>query len=507
LEKSPRRNNFLSFRIPSKAKAVDSIRNDIWHVKFNLVEFESRAIRIVASIESPNQQTRIGSGELEMGWKWRNSDAGISIGFHPRILGTPAPVFPGYEIDIEGRIPDGEKPDAVWHHDRAKRMVKDHREIAKLFGNTPSTAFWCLLCVGIQISMALIVCGFPWWVAVIAAYFVGAWMDMNLFTFGHECNHSLVFKNTKWNRLLFTLGTAPMFMSGHHTWWIEHHIHHKDLGATRDFITRRRTIFLLSKPSEVLWMRRGPVYKFLSGLFTPLFMPYAMLMLVMQVLRSILGLTFYAFGLLRGQWVPSDRTMSILADKHLIPGYDRYGIRMWAVIYPLCNLGLTVGLFLIGGWHAVLYLFLSQLFATGFLHPWMMGIILNNSHFHGHSVYQPSASYYGWLNWFTFNFGMHTEHHDLLRIPWSRLPKLRRIASEYYDTLLESPTYFVLAFKYVYGDRENFDNEVYRNSRLFEKNQIDQDEMERSDVSEKISGGTFRKKLSPDSTNKTAGIR
>jgi hypothetical protein len=34
------------------------------------------------------------------------------VGFHPRILGTPTPMFPGYEIDISDRVGDSDKPDA-----------------------------------------------------------------------------------------------------------------------------------------------------------------------------------------------------------------------------------------------------------------------------------------------------------------------------------------------------------------------------------------------------------
>ena len=63
--------------------------------------------------------------------------------FHPRILGSAAPVFPGFEVDILDRVPDSEREDAVWHRERAKAMIKAHPEIKELFGNDRSTAFWC----------------------------------------------------------------------------------------------------------------------------------------------------------------------------------------------------------------------------------------------------------------------------------------------------------------------------------------------------------------------------
>ena len=77
------------------------------------------------------------------------------VGFHPRILGTPTPMFPGYEIDISDRVSDSDKPDAVWHRDRAKNMIRNHPEIKDLFGNTPSTAFWCIAFASAQIALAV----------------------------------------------------------------------------------------------------------------------------------------------------------------------------------------------------------------------------------------------------------------------------------------------------------------------------------------------------------------
>ena len=42
-------------------------------------------------------------------------------------------------------------------------------------------------------------------------------------------------------------------------------------------------------------------------------------------------------------------------------------------------------------------------------------------------------SYYGLLNYFTWNVGYHNEHHDFPYIAWTQLPELRKIAHEFYD--------------------------------------------------------------------------
>jgi sphingolipid delta-4 desaturase len=55
---------------------------------------------------------------------------------------------------------------------------------------------------------------------------------------------------------------------------------------------------------------------------------------------------------------------------------------------------------------------------------------------------QDTFSYYGPLNPFMYNGGYHIEHHDFPKIPYRNLPVLKKIASEYYDTLQYHTSYF-----------------------------------------------------------------
>jgi sphingolipid 4-desaturase/C4-monooxygenase len=375
--------------------------------------------------------------------------------FHPRVLGSAAPVFPGFEVDILDRVPDHEREDAVWHRERAKAMIKAHPEIKDLFGNDPSTAFWCLAAAGSQIAIAMAVSDGPWWLMLLVAYFIGTSINIMLFQLGHECVHNLVFKRQSWNRVMFTFTTLPMFLSGHHTWWAEHLVHHNDMGAKKDFISRRRTFFLSTRMNS------------------PLFLPYSAFMLVTQAARSILGLVMYVFGsLLRGRLKPGKLTLTVLADKHLVSGYEREGSTGWAVWYPCANLAMCGLLYAYGGWLSVVYLLASQAFFTGFLNPYCLGWVLGISHFHGARKYQPTASHYGWLvNLLSFNAGLHVEHHDLMTIPWRQLPKLRKIATEFYDNLETIPSYTWLALQFVFAWPQffeaNFNHEAHRNAARF----------------------------------------
>lgn len=375
--------------------------------------------------------------------------------FHIRVLGSAAPVFPGFEVDILDRVPDDEKPEAVWHRERARAILRAHPEVRKLFGRSPISAVCCLSCAGAQIGLAMLAAGLPWWGVIALAWVFGAMLNVCLFQLAHECNHDLVFKKQSWNRALFTLTSLPMFLPGHHTWWAEHLTHHNDMGAKKDFITRRRTFFLQSRMAS------------------PMFFPYSLFMIVTQYLRTIAGLVMYVFtDLLRGRVKPSRRTLAVLADQHLVNGYEVDRIETWAVIYPVLNFTMCGLLIWYGGWKPILYLTMAQAFMTGFWHPLMLGIVLGISHFHGTRHYQPSASNYNRLiNLLTFNAGLHVEHHDIAGIPWHRLLKLRRIAADFYDDLETIPSYTMLGLKFVFCSQQTFaaefDNETQRNIRRF----------------------------------------
>ena len=81
------------------------------------------------------------------------------------------------------------------------------------------------------------------------------------------------------------------------------------------------------------------------------------------------------------------------------------------------------------GFKAISYMILSTILGLG-AHP-MSGHFIAE-HYETISG-QETYSYYGPLNYQTYNVGYHNEHHDFMRVPGRLLPKIKEIAPEFYD--------------------------------------------------------------------------
>lgn len=120
------------------------------------------------------------------------------------------------------------------------------------------------------------------------------------------------------------------------------------------------------------------------------------------------------------------------------------------------------------GWRTLAYFIFSS-FLAGSLHPCAGHFIAEHYIFSGLRTVVPSGkaqevlknaaegvpkpeetySYYGPLNLLTYNVGLHNEHHDFPAIPWTRLPKVREIAKEFYDELPSHDSWILVMWYFI----------------------------------------------------------
>jgi sphingolipid delta-4 desaturase len=133
----------------------------------------------------------------------------------------------------------------------------------------------------------------------------------------------------------------------------------------------------------------------------------------------------------------------------------------WIVANLVVQIGAMALLYAYAGPGPLKYLLVSSISAVG-LHP--LGARWIQEHF----VFadgQETYSYYGPLNRVCFNMGYHNEHHDFVAVPWSKLPVLRAMAPEFYDTLYAHRSWTRLLLRFLFDRECSLFDRVVRPSR------------------------------------------
>lgn len=118
----------------------------------------------------------------------------------------------------------------------------------------------------------------------------------------------------------------------------------------------------------------------------------------------------------------------------------------WHLVNVLVQIAFNYVLVTNLGWYSYLYLIMSSFFA-GSLHPCAGHFIAE--HYLWDGLEQETYSYYGPLNILTYNVGYHNEHHDFPSVPWTRLPQLRAMAPEFYDTIPSHASWPMVIYNFI----------------------------------------------------------
>lgn len=289
--------------------------------------------------------------------------------------------------------------DSEPHRKRTKEIIRKHPQIRELIGRNPYTIFVIFFCVGLQFGLAWFLKDQSWWWVFPAAYLIGAFACHTLFVCIHECAHNLLFKNRTLNTLSGILANLPLVFPSSVSFQKYHIKHHSFQGVAE-----------LDADMPYKWEAR---------------------LINNSAFGKALWLLFYpVFQLLR----PARLTKEIDI-------FDTWTVVNWVVQFSF--MAFVVYFF---GPKATVFLVTSFFFSIG-LHP--LGARWIQEHYLTHGE-QETKSYYGILNPVNLNVGYHNEHHDFPSIPWNRLPKIKSIADEYYETLGYHTSYTRLLFQFIF---------------------------------------------------------
>ncbi|KAL1302846.1 hypothetical protein AAFC00_003178 [Neodothiora populina] len=303
------------------------------------------------------------------------------------------------------------------HRSRRMAIIKAHPEVLKLCGPEPLTVPIVIGVVSLQFLCAYLLRDTPFfsWRFFLTAYIIGATANQNLFLAIHEISHNLAFKSGLANRLFAIVANLPIGIPYSASFRPYHLTHHKSLGVDgldTDLPTAFEAFFLDSIAGKAFFC-------------------------TFQIL-------FYALRPMMVYQIPLTRVHALNVVVQLLVDYLM--VQTW-------------------GGKAVGYFVLSS-FLAGSLHPCAGHFIAEHYVFERSSLENKRArdpkegipvpetfSYYGPLNFFTYNVGLHNEHHDFPAIPWSRLPALHEIAKEFYRDLPRHDSWTGVIWQFIW-DKE-----------------------------------------------------
>jgi len=287
------------------------------------------------------------------------------------------------------------------HASRRKEILKKYPEIKELFGHDPNFKYQVVLVVAAQLVSAYALRHGPssvpggWWTFLAYAYVVGGTLQHNLMLAMHELSHNLGFKSPIQNRIFAMFANIPLNFPSAIKFKKFHSDHHKYQGDD-------------DLDVDIPTHLEARIFSSTFGKF---------LFVCFQIL-------FYA---LRPDFVNYKKADALeMWNALVVYGANAVMVYYWGP-WSLCYLGISTVLG--AGLHPVAGHFIAEHFVFT----------------EGCETY----SYYGPLNYVTYNVGYHNEHHDFPFVAGSRLPMVRSIASEYYDTLPSYDSWSKVIYDYL----------------------------------------------------------
>jgi len=313
-------------------------------------------------------------------------------------------------------IPLGEfQVSAGGRAERSRRLqiLEAHPEIRGLYGPNRVSAIVVVGLVGAQLALASALRGASPWLMAATAVGPGALLAANLTAMIHEAHHLLIFQSPRANRIialianlgLVTASAAPFF---HYHGW-----HHAALGDYEMDVG-------IPTQAEARWVRDSAWRK-------------AVWLAAFPVFQGLRTAKFRSSERFWTGWMIGNIAAQLIVDAVILQAW---------------------------GAEALAYLALSYALSIGF-HP--LGTRVIQEHFLVADG-QETGNYVSWASPLECNFGYHAEHHDFPRVAWTRLPRIARLAPEFYrDTPVHRSRTALLA-RFIFDRRWHLYRHAVRSS-------------------------------------------
>lgn len=343
------------------------------------------------------------------------------------------------------------------HAIRRHAILKKHPEVKSLMGHEPLTKYIVLGVVSLQLFVSYYLRNtHPFtWKFFILAYVIGATANQNVFLAIHELSHNLGFRKSIHNKLFSIFTNTPIGIPYSASFGPYHQLHHKFLGdevLDTDIPTKFEALFL----SNILGKAFFATFQIFFYALRPMFMtkiPFTYIHLLNVVYQFTfnyiwvhnLGWYSYCYFLMSSFLAGSLHPCSghFIAEHYLLDLEEAIsGGKLSLVNTPGENEKISV----------------------------TDESKVERSDVEFQSKYAlETFSYYGILNIFTWNVGLHNEHHDFPFISWSKLWELNRMCPEFYNTLPKHNSWCKVLWDFVMKDDVGLYNRVKRVNKENEK--------------------------------------
>lgn len=286
--------------------------------------------------------------------------------------------------------------DRQWHVERSRKILQDHPEIKAYFGNYPLSIIFILALGALQWSVAYLVKDLSWWLIGLISLLIGQFILHSLAVFVHEAAHNLILKGKFGSALSLFLIELGSLSFGKSLTYVgihgkSHHRYLNDYDQDYEWWDKKQSHFLTNNS---IW-RIGET--------------------IIHLLPGGVALT----DLVMAQMIPAEA-------RNIKSAFQPASLKILLISTSLTLYG--VAWYFIS-WQASLYLFWSL---TLMVSNW--GVTFKGQSIAEHNIFQEGKTYstYQWTNIPFFNTGFHDEHHTFANVAWVHLPKLKKIAPEYF---------------------------------------------------------------------------